>query len=363
MIGSHAQPNDTSHRITVLGVLAGAVAHEINNPLAYAMGNLSFAIEHLQSAGASTPDLAMILSSLRDALEGAERVRRTVRVLKMFSRPAVPTKGPMDLGRVVLAAVAMAKLWHGSRVTTDIDPLPSAIGNENAVAQALLAILLQATSLAEARRASDGEVHVMARASDDEVTIEIGIPGTDAPAAFDLEWCRRIAEDQGGTLAVQQVDGNVAVRMVLAVAKEAQPPSGTPESPRQPRRAKLLVVDDEPRMGSAISRILGPLHEVTAVYGAEDALTRLLEGEEYDVILCDLMMPRMTGAELYRALEAKAPRLARRMIFMTGGPLAGATSDLLGAIDNLRIEKPFSPGALREAIERTVARAVEPSEP
>jgi CheY-like chemotaxis protein len=117
----------------------------------------------------------------------------------------------------------------------------------------------------------------------------------------------------------------------------------------------VLVVDDEPRIGSAISRILGPMHDVTAVHSAADALARLEKGEEYDVILCDLLMPQMTGTDLYRSLETKAPRFTKRIVFMTGGPFSMRGADLLEAVTNRRLEKPFSPAALRDVVRDLVA--------
>ena len=82
------------------------------------------------------------------------------------------------------------------------------------------------------------------------------------------------------------------------------------------------MVDDEPRIGGAITRILTPAHDVTAVCSAKEAISRLEEGQEFDVILCDVMMPQMNGRDFYEALESSAPEMIDRIVFMTGGPFS-----------------------------------------
>ncbi|HEX9295081.1 MAG TPA: response regulator [Polyangiaceae bacterium] len=208
-------------------LVSADLAHKINNPLAYAIGNLSFAIEQLQALSDMAPQLAPVIMALRDALEGTERVRVAVR---------------------------------------DLNRLPSP----------------------------------------------------------------------------------------PQVAESASPSQEVNDAPKG---ARVLVVDDEPRIGSAIARILTPVYEVTTVYTARDALAKLESGERYDVILCDIMMPEMSGIDLYRALEQSAPEVARRMIFMTGGPFSTRGTSFLETLSNPRLEKPFSPDALRSLIQEAVALA------
>jgi CheY-like chemotaxis protein len=143
--------------------------------------------------------------------------------------------------------------------------------------------------------------------------------------------------------------------VVLQVSTDARPATRSePHAKKSETRARVLVVDDEPRIGSAISRILGPQHDVTAVSSATEALARLESGEDYDVILCDVLMPQMTGTDLYRSLEEKAPGLTRRIVFMTGGPFSMRGANLLESVTNRRLEKPFSPEALRDTIRELV---------
>jgi CheY-like chemotaxis protein len=116
----------------------------------------------------------------------------------------------------------------------------------------------------------------------------------------------------------------------------------------------VLVIDDEPLLGRAIVRMLVPLHRVVAVQSAADALVAL-SSTHFDAILCDLMMPEMTGMALYDKLLAEAPADAARMVFLSGGAFSREAADFLERVPNARLEKPFTPAQLRQAVARVQA--------
>ena len=105
----------------------------------------------------------------------------------------------------------------------------------------------------------------------------------------------------------------------------------------------VLVVDDEPLMANALARTLAREHDVVTLGQAADALARIVGGERYDIILCDLMMPHMTGMDLHAELVKAVPEQAERMIFMTGGAFTPTARAFLDSTPNQRIEKPFDP--------------------
>jgi PAS domain S-box-containing protein len=367
---------ELSDRMVSLGQLAAGIAHEINNPLAYAMGNLSFAIEHLQGLSDSTPELLPVLAALRDALEGAERVRRTVRDLKMFARPESDRLGPVDVERALRAAISMAnmEIRHRARLALDFDVVPPARSNESHLAHVLLNLLLNATHALGDADVQKNEIRITVRhLPSDRVMVEIKCSGQNAvnaaetldpfpmsrlreSAGLGLALCHRLVQDSGGELLVENTpDKGSTFKILLLPAAEGHDsvvPSSAPKGTRQ--RARVLVVDDEPRIGSAIARILDPAHEVTAVYTARDAIKRLERGEQYDIILCDILMPQMSGYDLYRSLEQIAPEAVNRIIFMTGGPFSTRGAGFLDSVPNARLEKPFSPEALRTLVQRSL---------
>ncbi len=87
---------------------------------------------------------------------------------------------------------------------------------------------------------------------------------------------------------------------------------------------------------------------------AVNALRFIAEGERFDVILCDLMMPQMTGMDLYAVLASEYPDQAERMIFMTGGAFTPAARSFLDDIGNQVLDKPFDREQLRALINSRV---------
>ncbi|MFY2556868.1 two-component regulator propeller domain-containing protein [Corallococcus terminator] len=131
------------------------------------------------------------------------------------------------------------------------------------------------------------------------------------------------------------------------------------ESPPPPVRGRVLVVDDDALVSGAIRRTLSRENDVDVVVSARQALERLNapEPQRYDVVLCDLMMPEMTGMDLYEALVRTAPDVAERMVFITGGAFTPTARTFLERVENPRVEKPFDPEALRGLVRAEVARA------
>jgi CheY-like chemotaxis protein len=104
---------------------------------------------------------------------------------------------------------------------------------------------------------------------------------------------------------------------------------------------RLLIVDDEPMILGALRRAFSADYHVTCVGDGRRAVERLRGGERYDVILCDLMMPEMTGMDLYAELGRIAPDQVDRMVFVTGGAFTPRAREFLERIPNARVEKPI----------------------
>jgi CheY-like chemotaxis protein len=163
----------------------------------------------------------------------------------------------------------------------------------------------------------------------------------------------RIITSLGGSLTFTSTPGKgTTFRVALPVAA----PDAVPITERVPlvgsavRRGKVLVVDDEESLGQAIRRYLATDHEVDALTNGREALEHIRSGMRYDVILCDLMMPQMTGMELHDAVLQIDPAQARRMVFLTGGAFTQSARDFMESVPNRRIEKPFDLKALRNLV-------------
>jgi CheY-like chemotaxis protein len=118
-----------------------------------------------------------------------------------------------------------------------------------------------------------------------------------------------------------------------------------------------LAIDDEPMMVKVIQRMLSLDHDVLTSIDAQQALAWIRDGRRFDVILCDLMMPRMSGMEFHAQLTRIAPEQAQRVIFLTGGAFTPPMRAFLDGVENLRLEKPFEPQSLRAIVGARVAGA------
>jgi CheY-like chemotaxis protein len=116
------------------------------------------------------------------------------------------------------------------------------------------------------------------------------------------------------------------------------------------RRGKILVIDDEPMVARSLGRVLAQDHDVTIVLNAGDAHRRVVGGERFDVILCDLMMPQMTGMELHAELLRTVPEQAAQMVFLTGGAFTAGARAFLEGVPNQRLLKPFDMQNLRAIV-------------
>jgi CheY-like chemotaxis protein len=117
----------------------------------------------------------------------------------------------------------------------------------------------------------------------------------------------------------------------------------------------VLVVDDESLVAPAVARTLSPDHDVTTEQESTRALERIHGGERFDVILCDVMMPNLSGVDFYLELERIAPEELDKVVFLTAGAFVVQAREFLDNVPNLRLEKPFTPEDLRNVVARLLA--------
>jgi CheY-like chemotaxis protein len=112
------------------------------------------------------------------------------------------------------------------------------------------------------------------------------------------------------------------------------------------------VVDDDPLVADAIRLVLSTDCSVDVSIDPVSALGRIRAGETFDVILCDVMMPRMNGIELRDRIDAISPEQSARIVFVTGGILRPDVRSLLESVPNAWIEKPIDIEGLRALVRR-----------
>ena len=360
-----------SDRMASVGTLAAGVAHELNNPLAALIANLDALGRDLAELTVESQlgdRLREIFSELRDARESAERMRHIMRDLKIFSRATDDERrDAVDVHRVLESSLRMAhnEIRHRARVVKKYARVPLVEANEARLGQVFLNLVVNAAQAIAEGDADHNQIRITTGVNaSGRVVIEVrdtgsGIAPEHLSRVFDaffttkavgvgtglgLSICHRIVRSLGGELEVESELGagstfRVNLPAAAATSEAVRTPSTAPR--RAGRRGRVLVVDDEPMIATAIRRTLSLEHDVVLSSAAATALQRINEGEQFDVILCDLMMPQMTGMELYDELVRTAPAQADRVVFLSGGAFTAAARAFLDDVPNAHLEKPF----------------------
>lgn len=117
------------------------------------------------------------------------------------------------------------------------------------------------------------------------------------------------------------------------------------------RRARILVIDDEPLLGRTLSFMLEERHDVVVIAGGRDALRRLEHDADFDLVLCDLDMPEVTGQVVYETVSQSHPDLASRFVLMTGGACSTWSEDFLATYPGVQLDKPFTTDDVEQVLE------------
>ncbi len=368
-----------AERLAAMGTMSAGLAHEINNPLAFVIANLEYLRTELQRLAPGLPrhallDLGEVLS---ESEEGTRRIASIVHDLKAFARDEATTgePGPVDARRAVELALKMAShnLRHRARLVVALEEVPLVVGFEHRLAQVVLNLLINAGQAIPEHQAASAEIRVRTFVERPGwVAIEVsdtgqGIAADVLPRIFDpffttkpagvgtglgLSIVHGIVTSLGGRLAVESSPGRgssflVSLRTADAEGAAVQTPLPAPEL-----SARVLVVDDEPLVVSSLARNLRG-HDVTGAHSAQGAL-ELLEAGQFDVVVCDLMMPEMTGMDLHAATRVKHPALASRFIFITGGAFTENARRFANEVQLPLLAKPVDLDALRRAIASVV---------
>lgn len=369
-----------SDRMASVGILAAGVAHEINNPLAAVLTNLHMAAETIPTLDVtadSESDRSEVEEELRDAFEASERLRDIVRDLKIFSRTPETSLGPVDIQRILESSLRMAwnELKHRARVVRQFQPVPLVHGDESRLGQVFLNLIINAVQAMEEGHAGTNTITI-ATMLDNRGRVEVQVADTGCGMSQEvlghlftpfyttkpvgvgtglgLSICNRIVQALGGEIVVESEVGKGSTFHVYLPASDAV---GTTRRTSRVRRpiaslsARILAIDDEPIVGTALKRVMGKDNDVVTETSARKALQRIRDGEHFDLILCDLMMPDMTGVDFYNELRSFAPERAADIVFMTGGAFTPKARSFLDTISNERLEKPFDMTTLKNLVQ------------
>jgi CheY-like chemotaxis protein len=371
-------------RMLSAGTLAAGVAHEINNPLAYITATLETVANELPNITIDPRSRlrdTTLHSLIADARDGMARMSAIVRDLRSLSRDDHEPAHPFDVPEVLRVALNMAnnEIRHRAQIITAIDrDLPAVNGSATRLGQVFLNLLINAAQAIPDGNIEKNEIRVHARTSPDRAFVSIdvadtgvGIPANVLPRIFDpffttkppgagtglgLAISHQIIKSMNGEITVDSRPGRGTtfhVRIPAAASADTPKPRAPGREPTAPL-GRLLLVDDEAALGRAITVMLAPDTQVVAVTRGADALSRIERGERFDAMLCDLMMPDISGIELYERLLTVAPQLAERVVFMTGGAFTDHAHEFLLRLDRPHLSKPFTEEQLRALVTRAM---------
>ena len=392
--GSLAQ----SDRLASMGTLAAGVAHEINNPLTYMLYNLESSVEDLprvaewvhrchnalvhhlgddaaahalgESDDGGAPALIEeVITRLRDAAGGAQRIKEIARGLSTFTRADREEVVPVAIQSVIDQALSIASnhTKYQARVIKDFSPVPAVPASDGKLAQVFLNLIINAAQAIDEGHFEQNEIRVRTWAEDDAVFTEVSDTGKGIPfehrerifepffttkdvgvgSGLGLSITRNIVTRFGGKISfTSQVGKGTSFVVRLPRLEGDRPPCEETATPADSTshavaRGRILVVDDEPGIRAIIARMLGRDHEVVTAASGEEGRALLEKDRDFDLIFCDLMMPRLSGMALHSWLADQDASLAEQVVFISGGAFTPGASAYLAGVDNLHVDKPF----------------------
>ena len=369
-----------AERLAALGRLSASIGHEINNPLSYVIGNLNYICEELNDEQSERQE-ALILSAVEDALGGAERIRRIVAELRAFgSSSERDARRPVDVNQLREEALKLARgeTRHRVRLERRYEPVPKVMADATRLTQVCVNLIVNAAqSIPEDRAGSDSAIVTLRTRMlpDERLALEISDTGagireearerlfepffttkaTAGGTGLGLFVSLGIVTGLGGTIEIDsRVGEGTTVRVILPAYEGAEPEQDeiARSSIRALKNRRLLVVDDDVLVARTLARQLSG-HHVEVVSSGQAALERLSTGKSnFDLVLCDLMMPDMTGMEVYEAVEEKCPALAERFVFISGGGVTERSRKFLEAHADRVLPKPIDNRQLCELLVR-----------
>ena len=403
-------------RLASMGTLAAGMAHELNNPLAYVCFNIESLEQDLPALAAAItrcctalreqvgdavfadivgqgaplvePSMLQdIVDRIREALQGTRRMKVMTRGLGMFSRVEQTQRTLVDLQGAIESAIGFAtsEIVPRARLVRALSDLPAVWGSEGKLSQVFLNLLVNAAHAINEGNAQNNQITVRSWVAETMVNVEIadtgaGIPAKDLERIFEpffttkpagvgtglgLAICRRIVAEFGGELRVESQLGKGSAFVVCLPIPSSAPHEQRAEidSPNAPNSitpgGRILVVDDEADLRKLIGRLLGHDHELVSASSGEQAQAILESDQAFDVIICDLMMPGMSGMALHDWLANRSLGLATQIIFVTGGAFTPQAAEYLARVGNATFEKPFDADELKQRVSDMVRAAKE----
>ncbi len=386
---------------TTMATLASGVAHEINNPLTFVLGNMEVAQrvlantmrDHAKEEGSPLRENLMHVDAmLARAVNGAERIRDIVRCLVPLSRWKDGPPGLVDVSHVLQQAldVVRAQITERAALITEFARVPQTCCHASKLSHMFVNLLVNAAQAIADEHPERNEICVSIGFESERQTIVVRVQDTGCgiepdvlERVFDpffttrpygqgmglgLFICRQVVTELGGVISVKSRLGTgttfrveipvIETRVIQGPDVPSDACSAASSGKSHPGTGRVLVIDDEELVGSLLGAILRQRHEVVVVTSAEQAQQCITEGKRFDVIFTDVAMPNMNGLQLHRWLRTFAPDQANKVVFMSGGGvLVSELEELISSSDLALLSKPFMTDEVLDLVDKRVAQA------
>jgi len=384
---------ESAQRQISLGRVAGSVVHEINNMATVVLSGLEGLHARIEACESDPPaDVSAFVGELRELLEQEISAVAKMNVmsddLRLFAQREARSAASLDVNSVVSSTLRLldSRLRLRAEVESVLGSVPEVFADESKLSQVLINLLLNAVDALDDVPDGRRRIRIETRMDRQWVAVVVsdtgmGIREEDIDRVFEpffsskpvgrgsglgLSICSELVASWDGVLAVESEPGrgsNFIVKLPVAPREHRKRSSILPRAKRRVlTSARVLLIDDMDEPRRAIRRMMEREHVVEEAASGEAALEMLRGGAQFDVVLCDLMMPEMDGVELYRRAIELCPSLEHRFILLTGGAFMESSQVSLGGFDLPLLGKPIMRAVLLSAIEERLTESPDPSE-
>jgi len=367
---------ENTEKIALLGRLAASVGHEVNNPatiLSLGIGEMLAELDTEETKRRGDPFLSRMRRNLLECDEAVGRIGNIANGMRGFGRPGVSNVEEVDLAELARTALQLTRndIRHGAVIQESLATVPPVLAGRGELVQVLVNLMLNAAEAMRDLPLSDSRLTVLCSLDGDEVVVAVedsgpGVPVEQGEQIFDpfystkgtgalglgLAISREIVQRNSGTLEVGDAPGGgarFAVRLPVAANTSAESGLGTRSQAATVRR--VLVIDDEAALCRVLARILKSAgHDAVIANSGEVALKILRQDQGFDAIVCDLMMPGISGVEVLQFLEDNHPELLPRTMILTGGALNAPATRAIRQHSKRVVQKPVGPDEFLAAV-------------
>jgi two-component system, cell cycle sensor histidine kinase and response regulator CckA len=371
-------------KMASLGRLIASVSHEINNPLAAVLSNLRVLKDDVavgksaRESGAAGPafDTASEMPTIvEESIQAAERIQNIVAHMLLFVHPNDRRGEPTTVEALLEEhlSLVMNEVRFKATIERKYGKTPELIVDRTLLSQAFVNVILNAAQAIHGNDPSRHFIRIETRSTSDGVVVEISNSGLPIPknvlskifqpffttkpvgdgVGLGLSIAYDVVRRHGGNIEAFSEPGSPTMFRIWLPLDTGLAPSSRSDAPEPSptRPCRLLLIDDDRLVRNGLRRVLERHHDVEVAADGRRAL-ELIEAQPFDVVVCDLIMPEMSGMELFETVRRSNPDQAARFVFVTGGTNSPEARDFLLNVPHPRVYKPVRAEDLVSVIAR-----------